>query len=157
MGENEAMDVLERIRRGYRAIGPGAPRDVLAMFHQEEDDAPEWVVHDAVQSGRVFETREVVAMDLFGGVPSHWEITGIDLNIWDFHERYSRLVVGGRYRTRPRGTWEVMALPFIHIWCVAGDQVDAVTDYLSGVELRRRGAVRPRRRFRWRGRLHGAA
>ena len=38
------MDVLERIRRGYGAVGPGAPRDLLAMFHQEQDLPPQWVV-----------------------------------------------------------------------------------------------------------------
>ena len=90
------MDVLERIRRGYHAVGPGAPSAVLAMFHQEEDDAPEWVVHDVGDSGRVFASRDVVAMDLFGGLPGHWELTGIDLRMWDFYERRSRLVVGGR-------------------------------------------------------------
>lgn len=58
------MDVLERIRRGYRAIGPGAPRDVLAMFHQEEPEALEWVADD---STRIVPAREVAAMDLFAG------------------------------------------------------------------------------------------
>jgi len=46
------MDVLERIKRGYPAIGPGASRDVLAMFHQEQSDAPEWVAEDVVDAGR---------------------------------------------------------------------------------------------------------
>ncbi len=95
------MDVFERIRRGYRAVGPGAPRDVLAMFHQEQDDAPEWVIQDLADTGRVYETRDVVAMDLFGGLPAHWEVTGAELRLWDFYPRRSRLVVGGRFRTRP--------------------------------------------------------
>ena len=74
------MDVLERIKRGYRAIGPGASRDVLAMFHQEEPEAPEWVVDDSI---RVIPSRDVVAMDLFAGaLPSHWEVIGVDLRMW---------------------------------------------------------------------------
>jgi len=77
------MDVLERIKRGYRAIGPGASRDVLAMFHQEEPEAPEWVVDDSI---RVIPSREVVAMDLFAGaLPSHWEVIGVDLRMWDYY------------------------------------------------------------------------
>jgi len=144
------MDVLERIKLGYRAIGHGASRDVLAMFHQEQADPPEWVVDDSL---RVTPARDVVAMDLFAGaLPSHWEIIGVDLRMWDFYTRKNRLVVGGRFRTRPRGTWEVIPLPFIHIWSVGdGDQVRGVLDYLAGVEVRRRSDVRPRRGLRfWR-------
>lgn len=138
------MDVLERIKRGYRAIGPGASRDVLAMFHQEQADPPEWVVDDSVS---VRPAREVVAMDLFAGaLPSHWEVIGVDLRMWDHYMRKSRLVVAGRFRTRPRGSWEIVPLPFIHIWNLgADDQVRGVFDYLAGVEVKRRADVRPRR------------
>ena len=132
------MDVLERIKRGYRAIGPGASRDVLAMFHQEQDDPPEWVVDDSLRRARP--ARDVVAMDLFAGaLPSHWEVIGVDLRMWDYYARKCRLVVGGRFRTRPRGTWEVIPLPFIHIWSVGeDDQVRGVFDYLAGIEVQRR-------------------
>ncbi len=150
------MDVMERIRRGYRAIGPGAPRDMLAMFHQEQADPPEWVV-DA--SGKLYATREVVAMDLFaGGLPSQWEVVGVDLRMWDLSERQSRLVVGGRFRARLRGTWEIFPMPFVHVWSFADDQVRAVWDYFGGVELRRLEDVRRRREQRrrfWRALLSG--
>jgi hypothetical protein len=144
------MDVLERIKRGYRAIGPGASRDVLAMFHQEQADPPEWVVDDSI---RVLPAREVVAMDLFAGaLPSHWEVTGVDLRMWDYYTGKCRLVVAGRFRTRPLGTWEVVPLPFIHIWSVGdNDQVRSVFDYFAGIEVKRRADVRPRRGWRlWR-------
>jgi hypothetical protein len=150
------MDVLERIRRGYHAVGPGSPRAMLAMFHQEEAGAPQWVVYDVGDTGRVFESRDVVALDLFGGLPAHWELTGVDLRIWDFHERRSRLVVGGRFHSRPRGTWERIPIPFLHIWTVSGDQVLSVFDYFAGIEVRRRGLERVGRRFRWWRRADGA-
>jgi hypothetical protein len=140
------MDVVERIKRGYRAIGPGASRDVLAMFHQEDPDAPDWVVEDVGSGGTVHPAREVVALDLFrGGLPSHWEVIGVDLRLWDYYENRSRLVVAGRFRTRPRGTWEVVHLPFIHIWSFADGEVEAVFDYMAGIEVRRRGPERRRR------------
>ena len=41
------------------------------------------------------------------------------------------------FRARLRGTWEVMPLPFIHVWTFADDQVRAVFDYFGGVEVRR--------------------
>jgi hypothetical protein len=144
------MDVLERIKRGYRAIGPGASRDVLAMFHQEQADPPEWVIDD---SSHIIPARDVVAMDLFAGaLPSHWEVIGVDLRMWDYYGRKSKLVVGGRFRTRPRGSWEIVPLPFIHIWSVGDDdQVRGVLDYLAGIEVKRRSDVRPRRGLRfWR-------
>jgi hypothetical protein len=140
------MDVIERIKRGYRAIGPGAPRDVLAMFHQEQADPPEWVVDDNL---RLYAAREVVAMDLFAGLPPHWEIIGVDLRLWDYYKRACKLVVAGRFRTRPRGTWEIVPLPFVHIWSLGDDdQVRAVFDYLAGIEVKRRADVPPRRRWR---------
>ncbi len=145
------MDVLERIRRGYHAIGHGASSDVLAMFHQEQSDPPEWVIDS---STHLSPTRDVVAMDLFlGAIPSHWEVTGVDLRRWDFSERRGRLVVTGRFRTRPRGTWDVMRLPFIHVWSVDDqDQVRGVFDYLAGVEVRRLEDVRRRDWRFWRRR-----
>ncbi len=132
------MDVLERISRGYRAIGPGAPRDVLAMFHQDQPDPPEWVVDDSL---RVVPTRDVVAMDLFAGaLPSHWEIIGVDLRHWDYYAGKARLVVTGRFRTRPRGTWEVIKLPFIHIWSWARTTRFAACSIISPAS--RSGAAR---------------
>ena len=92
-------------------------------------------------------------MDLFAGaLPSHWEVIGVDLRMWDYYSGKCRLVVAGRFRTRPRGTWEVIPLPFIHIWSVGDDdQVRGVFDYLAGIEVKRRADVRPRRGWRfWR-------
>lgn len=134
------MDVLERIKRGYRAVGPGAPRDLLAMFHQEQQEPPEWVIDE---SGHLYATRDVVAMDLFaGGMPERWEVVGVELRVWDVCSEKSRLVVGGRFRARLRGTWEIIPQPFIHVWSYADDQVKAVFDYFGGVEVRRLDDVR---------------
>ena len=142
------MDVLERIRRGYRAMGPGAPRDVLAMFHQDQADPPEWVIDDTL---RILPSAEVVAMDLFAGMlPSQWEVIGVDLRRWDYYRSKARLVVTGLFRTRPKGTWEVVKLPFIHIWSVGeDDQVRGVFDYLAGIEVKRREDVSSRRGSRF--------
>ena len=136
------MDVLERIKRGYRAMGSGAPRDLLAMFHQEQLDPPRWVIDE---SGHLHPTHDVVALDLFaGGMPEQWEVIGVELRVWNVHEDKNRLVVGGRFRARLRGTWEVIPTPFIHVWSFADGQVKAVFDYFSGVELRRVEDVRRR-------------
>jgi len=143
------MDVIERIRRGYRAVGLGAPRDVLAMFHQEQAEPPDWVVRYLSDARRPRASGEIAAMDLFGPLPARFELIGVELRAWDLHERRDRLIVWGTYRTRLRGTWEVLPVPFIHIWDFAGDQVESVLDYLSGIEVVRGEASRVRRRRSW--------
>lgn len=143
------MDVQERIKRGYRAIGPGIPHDVLAMFHQELAAPPDWVVRDWADSGRLREPQEAVALDLFPAAIDGFELIGVEVLTWDFYERRDRLVIGGRYRTRMRGSWDVIALPFLHIWNLAGDEVESVTDYLGDLEVLRRGAAQARRRWSW--------
>ncbi|HSL95650.1 MAG TPA: hypothetical protein VLA35_07020, partial [Thermoleophilia bacterium] len=124
MTMRERSDTLERIRRGYRALGLGANRDVAAMFEDDGDassaldgdassalfpdassthgaesregadcgapgGAPypyrredaEWVVFDVI-NGQPWATRDLVALDLFGGLPPHWDLVGVDVEHW---------------------------------------------------------------------------
>lgn len=131
------MDVLERIRRGYHAIGVGTHRDVLALFDQVGGEPARWSVGDTPDGARSHASREIGADDLFSGLPERYEVIGVEVKFWHYYERCSRLVVGGRFRARPRGSWDVMALPFVHIWCFDGDRLYRVIDCLGGVELRR--------------------
>ena len=129
------MDIVELLRRGYRSLGFGADADVLRLFDQRiEGDTVRWVVVDYVSGGRETTTREVVAHDLLGSIPSHWEVAGVDTHSW--RRQGATIVVTGHIRVRPRGGWEVEALPFAHIWKVAGDKVVSVRSYLDGIELR---------------------
>ena len=83
-------------------------------------------------------------MELFGGLPSHFEVIGVELRTWSMNRRRTKLTVIGRYRARIRGTWEVLALPFTHIWYVSGGRVERVVSLLDGVELRRRAPAQSR-------------
>jgi hypothetical protein len=130
------MDVTERLRRGYHALGFGADGDALAMFDQSVDgDDVRWVVVDLVTSGRPAPSREVVAHDLLGSIPAHWEVVGVETDRWV--RRGRSIVVTGHLRVRPRGGWDVVRLPFGHVWRVVGDHVESVRSYLDGIELRR--------------------
>jgi hypothetical protein len=151
----ERSDTLERIRRGDRALGFGAHRDVVAMFEGDTTpygrDGGEWVVFDLI-NGQPWATRDLVALDLFGGVPSHWDLVGVDVERWQ-HGPWRRLggfgpavqgvtslVVGGHYRARPRAPdcrWHVERVPFLHIWRLAGTRVESVYSFLDGIEIRR--------------------
>ena len=131
------MDVQELIKRGYRALGLGADDDVLAMFDQLGGEPAHWAVYEVGAFGRRHPASDVVAMELFGGLPSHFEVIGVELRTWSMNRRATKLTVIGRYRARIRGTWEVLALPFTHIWHVPGGRVDRVVSLLDGVEIRR--------------------
>lgn len=130
------MDAQELIRRGYRALGLGADDDVLAMFDQLGGEPADWVVYEPGAFGRR-PAGGVVAMELFGGLPSHFELIGVEPRTWTLNRRQTRLTVAGRFRVRTRGSWEVLVLPFSHIWDIAGGRVESVTSLLDGVELRR--------------------
>jgi ketosteroid isomerase-like protein len=142
---------MDLIMRGYRALGMGADADVLAMFDQLGGDPSQWVVHDYIESGREYASRDVVALDLFGGIPPHFEVIGVDPERWRANEDATRIVVTGHYRTRPRGGWDVFVLPFVHIWSVAGGRIERVVSYIDGVEVER--LVPGRRRGSWLSRL----
>ena len=146
------MDAEELIKRGYRALGLGAEDDVLAMFDQLGGKPAGWVVYEVRAFGRPRPANDVVAMELFGGLPAHFEVIGIEPRTWTANRRGTTLTVMGRYRVRVRGTWEVLALPFTHIWHFPGGRIDKVVNLLDGVELRRlapsRAAARPARASR---------
>jgi len=131
------MDAEELIKRGYRALGLGADDDVLAMFDQLGGEPALWVVYEMGAFGGRHSASAVVAMDLFAGLPSHFEVIGVELRTWSMNRRRTKLTVIGRYRTRVRGSWEVLALPFTHIWHVPSGRVERVVSLLDGVEIRR--------------------
>jgi hypothetical protein len=137
------MDVEELLKRGYRALGLGADDDVLAMFRQPGAEPADWVVYELGVFGRRHPAGDVVAMELFAGLPSHYEVIGVEPRTWSMKRRGTRLTVIGRYRVRARGSWEVLALPFSHVWAISGGRVERVTSVLDGVEIRR---LRPTRR-----------
>ena len=131
------MDAEELIKRGYRALGLGADDDVLAMFDQPGGEHSDWMVYEMGGFGRRHPASDVVAMELFAGLPSHYELIGVQPRTWTVDRRHSRLTVSGHFRVRPRGSWEVVVLPFSHIWNFAGGRVDKVASLLDGIEIRR--------------------
>jgi hypothetical protein len=138
------MDVQEVIVRGYRALGLGAATDVLAMFDQLGTEPADWVVYEVGALGRRA-ASEVVATELFRGLPSHFEVIGVETQIVSRNRRRTRLTVSGRFRVRPRGSWEVLALPFTHIWHIDDGRVVKVVSLMDGVELRRLAPARAAR------------
>jgi ketosteroid isomerase-like protein len=131
------MDFLEPIRRGYVAIGLGADEDVRAMLDQSGAEPASWEVRRFSLRRRSRPAGEVAALALFGNVPPQFELVRVRVTTWLPDERGARLVVGGHFRVRVRGTWETVELPFSHVWSFADGRVQSVHNVLEGFELRR--------------------
>jgi len=136
------MDIFEPIRRGYHALGFGADADVLDMLDQSGPEPACWEIHSLdARRARSRPAGEVAALDLFGRLPQQFELVNLQVRSWSPNERHARLVVGGTYRVRVRGTSEVFDLPSSHVWSFANGRVKDVRSLTEGFELRRRPAA----------------
>ena len=137
------MDIFEPIRRGYRAVGFGADEDVLAMLDQAGPEPACWEIHSLdIRRAHSRPAGEIAALDLFGGHPPQYELVGAQVKSWTPNERHARLVVGGSYRVRVRGTTESIELPFSHVWSFKDGRVKDVLNVGERFELRRVPAAR---------------
>ncbi len=130
------QDGAHLLRRAYRGIGLGVGEAMLRLFGQERGRDPAWMVIDQV-SGAQGRARAVVAEDLFGGIPSTWEVTRVETDA--IRARHPHVVVTGHICCRPRGTrsFDPWYIPFAHVWTLRGDEAVRVFSCLDGVELRR--------------------
>jgi ketosteroid isomerase-like protein len=136
-GNNDRMDDLEPIRRGYHALGLGADRDVLAMLDQDGPGPACWEIHRFGLWGRRRPAGEVAALALFGPTPPGYELAGVQIATWDPDDRTGRLVVDGRFRLRRHGSWDSIELPFSHVWSFKDGRVDSVFNVIQTFEVRR--------------------
>lgn len=131
-----AHDHGSLLRRAYRSVGLGVGDAMMGLFGQGADGGSTWTVVDLV-SGRRGRSRPVVAEDLFGSIPGHWEIMRVETG--SVRAREARVVVTGHICCRPRGarSYELFRVPFAHVWTLRGTQAVRVVSYLDGIELRR--------------------
>jgi len=131
------VDEFEPIRRGYQAFGLGADEDVRAMLDQSGPGSACWEVHRFSLRRRSRPAGEVAALELFGRLPEQFELVKVRVSSWEPDARHARLVVGGHFRLRLRGTSDSVELPFGHVWSFVGGRVQCVHNVLDGFELRR--------------------
>jgi ketosteroid isomerase-like protein len=126
---------LQMMREGYRALGFGASKAVLRLFDQRAlGDTAGWIVHELTSMAR-HSPREVVADDLFRSIPPQWQV--IRVEPMRFEPGNGCVIVMGHVRLRLRGTWEVMSVPFAHVWTLAHGRVVRVLSCLDDVEIER--------------------
>jgi hypothetical protein len=131
-----ALDRGSLLRRAYRSVGLGVGDAMLRLFGQAVGGGPTWTVVDLV-SGQHGRPRAVVAEDLFGSIPEHWEVTRVETQA--VRAESERVVVLGHICCRPRGThsFDLCRVPFAHVWTLRGAEAERVLSYLDGIELRR--------------------
>ncbi len=126
---------LAMLREGYRSLGFGAPAAVLRLFDQDAPgDQAHWIVRELTSTAR-YRAREVVADDLLGSIPPHWQVVHVVPRRWEGSDE--RVVVVGHIECRPRGSWDVVSIPFAHIWTVVHGKVVSVLSYLDAIEIER--------------------
>jgi hypothetical protein len=137
--EERVNEVSERdlslLREGYRAMGLGEARPVRRLFGRLRDDAARWIVVDLANSGRASPSRDDPVRDLFGSLPDHWELAGVDIAGMRVGGR--RVVVTGHFCCRPRRGWDTVRVPFAHVWTLRDGSPQRVYSFLDGAELRR--------------------
>ena len=129
---------LSLLREAYHAMGFGQAPPVRRLFEGDEPGRRRWRLVDVIDGGRGYPAREHVEHDLLcGSVPPQWEVAGVDVD--RLQHRGERVVVTGAYRCRLRGGWDVVRVPFAHIWTLRDGEPQRVLSYLDGIELRRVG------------------
>ena len=124
------------VRRAYRGIGLGVGDAMLSLFGHGAGARSTWSVVDLV-SGQSGHPRPVVAEDLFGSIPGHWEVTRVETD--SVRASDAGVVVTGHICCRPRGarSIDLCRVPFAHVWTLRGAEAVRVLSYLDGIELRR--------------------
>ena len=134
-----ASETVEPLRALYHALGPGFPTEALRLFGQEpEPDRTGWCLRHNGHVMRCLSAGELGSSDLFS-LPSSWEVMRVVVN--NLMSKRDIVTVTGAVYCRPRGTWEAVRLPLLHIWTMRAGKALRFENYLDGIELSRVGAL----------------
>ena len=128
-----ADEELEQLRGVYRALGPGFPAEALRLFDQDVGaDGGDWCVKVFGKTSRHLSAGELASTDLFA-LPSSWEVMRAEVRRLTY-KRGVATVTGFMY-CRPRGTWENMRVPLLHVWTLRLGKALRFQNLLDGIEL----------------------
>ena len=68
-------------------------------------------------------------------LPSTWEVMRAEVR--SVKARRAVVTVTGFIYCRPRGSWEYLRLPLLHVWTICLDKALRFESLLDGLELRR--------------------
>lgn len=126
---------VERLRAMYHALGPGFPAEAVRLFAQETGaHGGGWCLRHNGHVLRCLSADELASADLFS-LPSSWEVMRVVVH--NLMPKRDIVTVTGAIYCRPKGSWETMRLPLLHVWTMCADRALRFESYLDGIELSR--------------------
>ena len=126
-------DELERVLRNtYGALGPGFPREASRLFDQGGAEGAEWCVKVYGRRLRCLSASELQSTDLFA-LPPAWEVMRAEVLRLTCKRGFA--AVTGFMYCRPKGSWESMRLPLMHVWTMCLDKAMRFENLLDDFEL----------------------
>jgi hypothetical protein len=128
-------ELLEELRDVYRDLGPGFPTAATHLFSTEGvADGGDWALSVNGHPSRLLNTNELASTDLFV-LPSTWEVMRAEVR--SVKAKRDVVTVTGFIYCRPRGSWEYLRLPLLHVWTICVNKALRFESLLDGLELRR--------------------
>ncbi len=130
-----ADEELEQLRNVYSALGPGFPAEALSLFGEDAGaDGQDWCVKVFGRTSRYLRASEIASTDLFA-LPGTWEVMRAEVRRLTY-KRGVATVTGLMY-CRPRGSWENVRVPLLHVWTMRLGKALRFENLLDGIELSR--------------------
>jgi hypothetical protein len=134
-----ADDDLAQLRNAYHSFGPGFPIEVRELFDLHANaDRTDWCLRSSRACCRFLSAAELITDDLFP-VPATWEVTHVVPE--QMAERGNTVTVTGHMYCRPKGGWDTLHLPFMHVWTMCSGKVMSLSSFLDGIQLSRTDGV----------------
>jgi hypothetical protein len=128
-----ADDELEQLRAAYGALGPGLPAEARRLFAPDIDaDGSDWYVKVHGKTSRRLRASELASTDLFA-LPSSWEVMRTEVRT--LTRKAGVVTVTGFMYCRPRGSWENMRVPILHMWTMCLGKAVRFQNLVDGIEL----------------------
>ena len=129
-----ADDELDLLRGAYGALGPGFPPEALTLFDQDGAEGAEWCFKVNGRRSRCLATSELDSSDLFL-LPASWEVMRAEVRGLTYKRGIA--TASGFMYCRPRGSWENMRVPLLHVWTMCLGKALRFQNLLDGLELGR--------------------
>jgi hypothetical protein len=117
----------------YRGLGPGFPPAASRLFDDEAGSGgSEWHVKVFGRLARRLRARDLTSTDLFA-LPHTWEVMRAEVR--GLRAGRGTVTVSGFLYCRPRGSWEHLRLPLLHVWTLRLGRALRFENILDGIEL----------------------
>ena len=112
---------------------PGFPVAAARLFEQDTDaQGGEWYVKVFGRLVRSLRVDDMTSSDLFA-LPPTWEVMRAEVRALKAGRGF--VTVTGFMYCRPRGSWEHLRVPLLHVWTIGVGRLQRFENLLDGIEL----------------------